>query len=43
MNILIAEDDNDISALYKTLLEARNHKVTLTSNGEECLKTYHEV
>ena len=43
MNVLIAEDDNDIATLYKTLLEARNHKVTLTSNGEECLKTYHEA
>jgi CheY-like chemotaxis protein len=43
MNVLIAEDEIDIAILYKSLLEARNHKVTLTSNGEECLKTYHEA
>ena len=43
MNVLIAEDDHDIAILYKVLLEARNHKVTITSNGEECLKTYHEA
>jgi CheY-like chemotaxis protein len=43
MNILIAEDDKDIALLYKKVLEARNHKVTITSNGEDCLKCYHDV
>jgi CheY-like chemotaxis protein len=40
MRILIAEDDVDISESYKDALEARNHIVTLTGNGEECLAMY---
>ena len=43
MNILIAEDEMDIGLLYKKVLEARNHQVTVTSNGEDCLKCYHDV
>ncbi len=43
MNILIAEDEMDIALLYKKVLEARNHQVTVTSNGEDCLKCYHDV
>lgn len=43
MNILIAEDEKDIALLYKKVLEARNHQVTVTSNGEDCLKSYHDV
>ena len=43
LNILIAEDEPDIAILYKTVLEKRNHKATITNNGEDCLKAYHEV
>jgi CheY-like chemotaxis protein len=43
MNILIAEDEMDIALLYKKVLEARNHQVTVTTNGEDCLKCYHDV
>ncbi len=43
LNILIAEDELDIAALYRTVLEKRNHKTTITTNGEDCLKAYHEV
>jgi len=43
MNILVAEDEKDIALLYRKALEARNHQVVITSNGEECLKTYHDV
>ena len=43
MNILVAEDEKDIALLYKKALEVRNHRVTVTSNGEDCLKTYHDV
>jgi CheY-like chemotaxis protein len=43
LNILIAEDELDIAALYQTVLEKRNHKTTITTNGEDCLKAYHEV
>jgi CheY-like chemotaxis protein len=40
MQVLIAEDDLDIAALYKKALERRSHSVTITSNGEDCLKRY---
>jgi CheY-like chemotaxis protein len=42
MNVLIAEDEPDIALLYKMALERRNHQVTTTENGENCLKAYHE-
>lgn len=42
MNVLVAEDEYDIALLYKMALEKRNHKVTITENGEDCLKIYHE-
>ena len=42
MKILIGEDESDIALLYKKALEGRNHEVTLTSNGEDCLEIYHE-
>ena len=40
MNILIAEDDPDISTMYSILLEERGHKVIVTDNGEDCLVIY---
>ena len=40
MRILIAEDDQDISTLYKRALEKRKHSVILTSTGETCLENY---
>jgi CheY-like chemotaxis protein len=40
MQVLIAEDDLDIANLYKQALERRSHNVTITSNGEDCLKRY---
>lgn len=40
MQVLIAEDDLDIATLYKKALENRKHDVVITSNGEDCLKTY---
>ena len=43
LNVLIAEDEPDIAALYKTVLEKRKHKATITTNGEDCLKAYHEI
>jgi CheY-like chemotaxis protein len=43
MQVLIAEDELDIAMLYKKALEQRKHEVTITSNGEECLKNYLDV
>lgn len=40
MRILIAEDDLDISNLYKKALEKNRHQVVLMSNGTDCLTNY---
>lgn len=42
MDILIAEDERDIVFSYKQALEERNHNVTITNNGDDCLKAYQE-
>jgi CheY-like chemotaxis protein len=42
MEILVAEDERDISFGYKEALEERKHSVTITTNGEECLKVYNK-
>ncbi|MDQ3839693.1 MAG: response regulator [Thermoproteota archaeon] len=42
MRVLIAEDDKDTALLFKKALEKRGHNVTITHNGEDCLKVYHE-
>jgi CheY-like chemotaxis protein len=39
---LIAEDDIDIALFYKVVLEARNHHVVSTDNGEDCLTIYRQ-
>jgi two-component system cell cycle response regulator CpdR len=38
--ILIAEDEPGTSETYRLFLEDEGHKVTVTSNGEECLQVY---
>lgn len=43
MRILIAEDDLDISTMYKRALERRKHTVVLTSTGEACLQNYLDI
>ena len=42
MKVLIAEDDIDIALTYKKGLDRKDYQVTITSNGEECLKSYNE-
>lgn len=43
MKVLLAEDDKDTAILYKrTLEERRNHRVTITNNGQGCLEIYHK-
>lgn len=39
-NILIAEDNEFTSKQYKTALEKKGHKVTLTKDGVECVDLY---
>ncbi|MFQ5941692.1 MAG: response regulator [Nitrososphaerales archaeon] len=41
MKILIAEDDHDTAMQYKAILESRDHHVTITENGEDCLNAYY--
>ncbi|MEM2759494.1 MAG: response regulator [Nitrososphaerales archaeon] len=40
LRILIAEDDSAIAMQYKIALEARNHSVVVTADGEQCIKVY---
>lgn len=40
LNILIAEDEEDIAEQYKMGFEDRGHKVKLTFNGVECINEY---
>jgi CheY-like chemotaxis protein len=42
MRILVAEDDHDTAKAFKQTLEHRGHIVTLTTNGEDCLKIYND-
>jgi CheY-like chemotaxis protein len=41
MRILIAEDEPEIWKPYQIALEARNHQVTITETGTECLRIYY--
>jgi len=41
MKILVAEDESGIAIFYKAILEERNHNVTLTRDGSECIQAYH--
>jgi len=40
LNILIAEDEEDIAEQYKIGFEDRGHKVKITYNGVECINAY---
>ena len=42
LNILIAEDNKFTSKQYKTALEKKGHRVTLTNDGEECFDVYND-
>jgi hypothetical protein len=40
LDILIAEDNEYTAKQYKIALEKRNHKVTITKDGVECIDQY---
>lgn len=42
MKILVAEDNSGTAMFYKHSLQDRQYKVTITTNGEECLKVYND-
>ena len=42
LNILIAEDNEFTAKQYKTALEKKGHRVTLTKDGEECFDVYND-
>jgi CheY-like chemotaxis protein len=41
MKILLAEDQEDTAMVYKAALGDNGHVVVHTTNGEDCLKVYH--
>jgi CheY-like chemotaxis protein len=41
MRILLAEDHEDTAMVYKAALGDNGHVVVHTTNGEDCLKVYH--
>lgn len=43
MKILIAEDEENISMLYRIALESKGHEVAVTRNGEECVAQYQKA
>ena len=43
MKILIAEDEENISMLYRIALESNGHDVTATKDGEECVNEYKSI
>lgn len=40
LNILIAEDEEDIAEQYKMGFKDRGHRVKITANGVECINEY---
>ena len=40
MNILIADDEQDLLDQYVDTLEEKGHKVSVSKDGDECLKIY---
>ncbi len=42
LQVLIAEDEEDIGSQYSLVLKALGHEVYLTKDGEECLKIYRD-
>ena len=40
IRILIADDEPDILALYKTFLEAKGKEITVTTDGRKCIDAY---
>lgn len=40
MHILVAEDDQDASEMYRIALKSRGHEVEITGDGKECLEIY---
>lgn len=41
MKILIAEDEHQIAMQYEIALKERNHEVTITHDGEQCLEAFY--
>lgn len=43
MKILVAEDELGIAETYTVILQGRGHDVTVTRDGSECIKAYHDA
>lgn len=40
MNILIAEDEDDMAQIYLDILKPRGHEVIITKNGRDCVSKF---
>jgi DNA-binding response OmpR family regulator len=40
LKVLIAEDERDIALSYKMALELRNHLVSISYDGTDCIRQY---
>ena len=43
MKILVAEDELGIAETYMVILQGRGHDVTVTHDGSECIRAYHDA
>jgi hypothetical protein len=43
MKMLIGKNNREAAILYKQALENRKHNVTITLNGFDCLREYHNM
>jgi two-component system cell cycle response regulator CpdR len=43
LNILIGEDDVDLAEIYSEILSARGHRIKLTFDGLQCVRTYEHL
>jgi predicted transcriptional regulator/CheY-like chemotaxis protein len=43
IRVLVAEDESAQRVIYKVALESKGHRVTLTENGEDCIRIYKDA
>ncbi|WP_337862741.1 response regulator [Nitrososphaera sp.] len=43
MRVLVAEDDGDVARMCRLALESRGHSVTITADGQECVKAFRQA
>jgi len=43
MNCLCCEDEEEVLQIYKQALEDRNHRISVSSDSDGCLKAYYKA